>query len=122
MAKENKTVTSSTKEELVMYLLLFVGVSAIVSLFAVNVVLINKIFGNTFTENQYLRQILEYEKTRSSEESPDVFETTEGDFFVDESDGSDLPDGTDEGSGLEDIDSLDETTDDSLEDLSDMVE
>jgi len=69
MAKENKTITKSTKEEAMMYFLLLVGVSAIVSLFAVNVILINKTMDNIVLENQYLHNTLRLERERNTSEA-----------------------------------------------------
>lgn len=118
MAKENKTVTSSTKEEAIMYLLLMLGVAAIVSLFAVNVLLIDKIMDNTILENQYLRETLEMRRQTADSgveveeddilnpsteiESPGIEKTEEADLPLDPEvdedfeDFSDLEDGSDE--------------------------
>lgn len=59
MDKKGKTVTKSTKEELVMYSLLFVGIAAIASLFATNVILIKRISEYTVLENFYLRNTID---------------------------------------------------------------
>lgn len=79
MAKENKTVKSSTKEEAVMYLLLMIGVAAIVSLFAVNVILIDQIMGNTITENYLLRDNLK----QKNESNPSEDRLMTDDFVED---------------------------------------
>jgi hypothetical protein len=59
MDKLPQTIKRSNKDELLMYVLLFVGVSAIVLLFLVNILLIDKIMENTIKENFYLKQDLE---------------------------------------------------------------
>lgn len=84
MAKGNKTITKSTKEEAMMYFLLLVGVSAIVSLFAVNVILINKTMDNIVLENQYLHNTLRLERDRNIQED-DVQEDEEFDTNQDNS-------------------------------------
>ncbi len=119
MAQDNKTVTSSTKEEALMYILLMVGVGAVVSLFAVNIVLIDKVMESTMIENHYLRQMIELrqdtgtreevvdttspgleiesegvEKTEEADEVVEVVEVEDEDFedFSDLEDGSNDPD------------------------------
>jgi len=62
MDKLPQTIKRSDKDELLMYVLLFVGVSAIVLLFLVNILLIDKIMQNTIEENFYLKQDLESQK------------------------------------------------------------
>ncbi len=51
-------ITKSSKEELTMYFILIVGVVAIVFLFAINVLLIDKIMSDTVAENQLLRDMV----------------------------------------------------------------
>lgn len=118
MATDNKTITTSTKEEAIMYLLLMIGIAAIVSLFAVNVLLIDKIMDNTILENQYLRGSLESRQQQvdgdAEVEEDDILnpsteiessgtEKTDEDDLLDDSefdedfeDFSDLEDGSDE--------------------------
>lgn len=62
MDKLPQTIKRSDKDELLMYVLLFVGVSAIVLLFLVNILLIDKIMENTIEENFYLKQDLESQR------------------------------------------------------------
>ncbi len=51
-------ISKSTREELTMYLILLFGIASIVSLFAVNVLLIDKIMSDTINENQVLRNMV----------------------------------------------------------------
>lgn len=120
MGKKNKTVQSSTKEEALMYLLLIVGVAAIVSLFAVNIVLIDKIMGNTIMENHLLRQTLESERKSNPAEEIPLSEDTEdtGDIEETEDMTEDLTN-PGEGSGEENQETLPE---ESTDDLSGMNE
>lgn len=81
MDKKPQSKKSNTKDELVMYVLLFTGVSAIVSLFAINVILINKIMYNTIEENLILQDSPEINRvdnlqTDTSFEFEDSFDIT----------------------------------------------
>jgi hypothetical protein len=58
MNNKNAHIRKSNKEELTMYLILLLGVASIVSLFAVNVLLIDKIMSDTINENQLLRNMV----------------------------------------------------------------
>lgn len=51
-------ISKSGKEELTMYLILLFGIASIVSLFAINVLLIDKIMSDTINENQILRNMV----------------------------------------------------------------
>lgn len=55
-------ISKSSREELTMYLILLFGVASIVSLFAVNVLLIDKIMSDTINENQLLRNMVVIEE------------------------------------------------------------
>lgn len=55
-------ISKSTREELTMYLILLFGVASIVSLFAVNILLIDKIMSDTIGENQLLRNMVVIEE------------------------------------------------------------
>lgn len=123
MAKENKTVTSSTKEEAVMYLLLMLGVAAIVSLFAVNVLLIDKIMDNTILENQYLRETLEMRRQTADSD----VEVEEDDILnpsteiespgIEKTDEADLPLGPEDDEDFEDFSDLEDGSDEEDTDL-----
>lgn len=63
-----QTIQKSSKDELLMYVLLFVGVSAVVLLFLINILLIDKIMENTIEENYYLKQDLQNQKLIDSKE------------------------------------------------------
>ena len=94
MSKSKSAVKASTREEAIMYTLLLLGVSAIVALFAVNIMLIDKIFENVVVENVYLRQTLINSNNQRSNGLDQEFEYEEEtgdmlgefDYYFDEED------------------------------------
>lgn len=90
MDKKPQTIKNSTKDELVMYLLLFVGIISIVTLFAVNVMLIDRIMENTILENQILRDSY----NSSSNETTETYESEIPLNFTLEDTGTELPEVT----------------------------
>ena len=74
MAKHDKNWYKIDKEELTMYLLLFIGLAAILILFAVNIILIDRIMMHTIEENQLLRQNLNMVNSTEESSSSDTSE------------------------------------------------
>jgi hypothetical protein len=85
MDKLPQTIKRSDKDELLMYVLLFVGVSAIVLLFLVNILLIDKIMENTIEENFYLRQDLEMQRIMEEKDTESPNTEVEFEFEIEES-------------------------------------
>lgn len=85
MDKLPQTIKRSDKDELLMFVLLFVGVSAVVLLFLVNILLIDKIMENTIQENFYLKQDLETQRIMEENDTESPATEVPLEFEIEES-------------------------------------
>lgn len=77
-AEKPKAIVRSSKQEVLMYTILFLGLFSIISLFAINIALIDKMFDSLVAENLILKDMLSTNTVNSS----NLVELREGELIV----------------------------------------